>query len=98
MNINLSYKRGNSGLTLIEITVVIGILGLLMIALGPALSRTREQGERTQCMNNLRQIFLAWAMYCHDENDRMPPNVDGMFGGFTNWVAGNMAFPSDASD
>ena len=54
--------------TLVELLVVIAIIALLLALLMPALERAREQGKRVVCLNNLRQLMLAWIMYC-DEND-----------------------------
>jgi len=54
--------------TLIELLVVITIIALLMAILMPVLERAREQGMRIVCLNNLRQLVLAWNMYA-DEND-----------------------------
>jgi prepilin-type N-terminal cleavage/methylation domain-containing protein/prepilin-type processing-associated H-X9-DG protein len=54
--------------TLIELLVVIAIIALLLALLLPALERAREQGKRVVCLNNLRQLVLAWNMYA-DEND-----------------------------
>ena len=54
--------------TLIELLVVIAIIAVLMAVLMPALGRAREQGKRAVCLNNERQLTLAWIMYA-DEND-----------------------------
>lgn len=54
--------------TLVELLVVIAIVALLMAMLLPALERAREQAKRVVCLNNHRQLMLAWNMYA-DEND-----------------------------
>lgn len=56
------------GFTLIELLVVIAIIAILMAILIPTLERAREQGKRAACLNNLKQLQLAWGMYA-DEND-----------------------------
>ena len=71
-------KRGRflMGFTLIELLVVIAIIAVLMAILMPALNRAREQGKRAVCMNNLKQLSLAWIMYA-DENDQKIVNGAG---------------------
>lgn len=56
------------GFTLIELLVVIAVIAVLMAILMPALKRAREQGKRAVCLNNLKQLILAWVMYA-DAND-----------------------------
>ena len=57
--------------TLIELLVVIAIIAILMAVLMPALSRAREQGKRAACMNNTKQMALAWNLYADDFDGRM---------------------------
>ena len=49
--------------TLVEVLVVIGIIGVLMGFLFPALSKVRQQADTARCANNLRQFATAWYMY-----------------------------------
>lgn len=64
--------RKQKGFTLIELLVVIAIIALLMAILLPALGRAREQGKRAVCLNNLKQLMVAWSMYCEDNSDKVP--------------------------
>jgi len=61
-------KKSLKAFTLIELLVVIAVIALLLALLIPVLRSAREQGQRIVCLNNLKQLTLAWILYA-EEND-----------------------------
>ena len=60
--------------TLVELLVVIGVIAILAAMLLPALAGAKMQAARIVCVNNEKQLILAWTVYSGDNNERLVLN------------------------
>jgi prepilin-type N-terminal cleavage/methylation domain-containing protein len=70
----ITMRVDRNGFTLIEVLVVIGVVGVLLALLLPAIQQARETARRGQCANNIRQLGLALHNY-HDAHEVFPPGA-----------------------
>jgi prepilin-type processing-associated H-X9-DG protein/prepilin-type N-terminal cleavage/methylation domain-containing protein len=80
------------GFTLVELLVVIFTLAVLAVMVLPALAATTGREKATSCLNNLRQLQIAYHLYAGDYNDLMVTNQKSS-DSLNNWAAGIMNGP-----
>src|ERR1041385_1536956 len=68
-------RASSNAFSLIELLVVCAVLALLALTLAPGLARSTNSKTR-QCMNNHRQLAVAWRMNADDNNDRIVYSSD----------------------
>ena len=86
------------GFTLIELLVVIAIIAILAGLLLPALSKAKIKAQAVECMNNQRQVALAWKLYVDDNQGNVPPNADESNQNLSSWCDGWLKWTPNTTD
>ncbi len=90
-------------MTLIELLVVIAIISLLAALLLPVLASAKARSKQVSCLENLKQLEVAFQMYAADNGGKLVQNVSLITGdiyglGSNAWVYGNMKSLEDATN
>jgi prepilin-type N-terminal cleavage/methylation domain-containing protein len=78
--------KQKSAFTLIELLVVIAIIAILAAMLLPALAAAKRKAQKINCVNNLKEVGLAFHEWEGDNGDRYPMLVASSDGGAADYV------------
>ena len=78
-------KRNTTGFTLIELLVVIAIIAILAALLFPVFAQAKERARTIKCINNIKQLGIAFLQYTSDYNGVMPSLSSTTVGHAPDW-------------
>lgn len=80
-------KASQKGFTLVELLVVIATIAVISAMLLPALASTRTNSAKINCLNNLKQIGLAFRTWEGNHAGRYPMAVSTSQGGVADYLS-----------
>lgn len=79
MNVRRAFKTSGPSdgraFTLIELLVVVSIIAIIASLVLPALARAKERAQASFCLNNTKQLAVAWMLYADDHNGLLAYNL-----------------------
>ncbi len=94
-------QSGARGFSLVEMLVVIAVIAVLAALLLPALAQAKGRAQAIACMNNTKQLVLAWHLYAGENGERLPYNlglVGSAFRTDMNWANNVMTWDTSSDN
>lgn len=88
-------NQSKKAFTLIELLVVIAIIAILAAMLLPALAAAKKKAQKINCVNNLKQVGLAYRIWSQDNGDKYPMSVALASGGAAGYVYSSATAPAN---
>jgi prepilin-type N-terminal cleavage/methylation domain-containing protein len=82
----ITIKKRNAGFTLLELMVIITIVAILAVMLLPAHAAALRNSQKITCINNLKQIGIAFHIWAGNNDDRFPMAVPSASGGAFEYI------------
>src|ERR1044071_6378524 len=71
----ISHPKSGRAFSLIELLVVIAIIAILASLILPAMARAKARAQGSFCLNNTRQLSVAWIIYADEHNGQLAYNL-----------------------
>lgn len=81
MKLQGSHNQSIRAMTLTEVIVAVFVVLLLAVVLLPVVAYLKPKNNRINCVNNLKEVGLAYKIWEGDNNDKYPAQVSVLTGG-----------------